>query len=70
MFFGFSSNNIRYVDMIGNTITIKLIEPEFDIHIVSYTFDSRGNAYMNLQILIDKYNLIPTERINVYTSKN
>lgn len=69
MFLGFCKDNIQYVHLMGNTITLKLIESEFDLQEVSYTFDSRGNTYINLEILIDKYDLVLSDRFNMYVRK-
>ncbi len=69
MFFGFSKNIIQYVHLINRTITIKLYEPQFDLCEISYTFDTHANALMNLDILIEKYDLKSTELIHMYVHK-
>ncbi len=48
--------NIKYVDLINRTITIKLINDELDN--IRLTFDDEMNAIFKILEIVKKYNLV------------
>ncbi len=60
-------NEIIYVDIISKTITIRLKDIySTGINHISLSFESRSSANMYLLTLIDKYDLVSTDRPNQY----
>ena len=63
-------NEIIYVDFISKTVTIRLKDIYgTGINHISVSFESRESAYMYLLYLIDKYDLVSSDRLNQYIVK-